>query len=276
MQDTVQTITRKSAFDKRVHEIDFARGFLIILVLLDHFLNRILLDFKPLGGGFTALSDFVSAFYWDTPLRYIVQPLALIAFCFISGISTGFSKNNWKRSLILVIATIILGLFSPVLGAFLGFAPIYFNVIGVLATCSLVYCFVQKRSWKVSLALFLFFLLVTLYVIIPIMSDVYVYPWSPYVINDSSYWRSVFIPILSKPAPTQSDYMPLFPYIVFFFLGVLVSMFYYKDKTSICPELKRDWERPICFIGRHSLWFYIFHQILFMPIFALISLLAKG
>lgn len=270
---------KPGAFEKRVHEIDFARGILMILVLFDHFLNRIMLDFRDLGGGFTSLANFVTNWYWDTPLRYIVQPLALISFCFVSGISTGFSKNYWKRSIILVIFAVLLGFLSPLVGAFLGFGPIYFNIIGVLAICSITYCFVQKRSWKIILAMTLFFMLITLCVVVPILSDMYVKPWWPYEYNENSIFMGMFNPLLFKPAAgaiTQSDYMPLFPYIVFFFVGVLVSTFFYKDKQSICPDLKRDWERPICFIGRHSLWFYIGHQIVLMPIFALIRFIVRG
>ena len=270
---------RQGAFEKRVHEIDFARGFLILLVLLDHFLNRIMLDFADLGGGWSALSNFVSTYYWNTPLRYIVQPLALAAFCLVSGISTAFTRNNWRRSFILVIFATILGFYSPIVGAIFGFGPIYFNVIGVLALSTLIYSFIQKRSYKVTIAFTLLFILFTLYVINPILSDIYVFPWSPYVYNESSIFIGVFNPILFKPHTgviSQSDYMPLFPYIVFFFAGVLISIFVYKDKKSHLPKLKNDFERPICFMGRHSLWFYLGHQFVMLPIFYLIRILVKG
>ena len=279
MNQEANKIKRVGAFEKRVHEIDFARGFLILLVLLDHFLNRILLDFQDLGGGFTFLSNLVADYYWNTPLRYIVQPLALASFCLVSGISTGFSKNNWKRSIMLLIVTVAIGFLSPRLGSLLNFGPIYFNVIGVLAVSSLIYCLVQDKSWKTLLGLALLFTLFTLYVVNPILSDIYPQAWNPYLYNENSIFIGIFNPLLYKPNPggiPQSDYMPLFPYIVFFFIGAIISKIYYKDKKSLIPHLRRDFERPICFMGRHSLWFYAGHQIVMIPIFALIRLIVKG
>jgi uncharacterized membrane protein len=68
------------------------------------------------------------------------------------------------------------------------------------------------------------------------------------------------------------DYLPLFPYVIFLFLGVIFSRRFYASKTSLVKK-KGEWERPICFLGRHTLLIYIAHEILFTIIFMLLDLI---
>ena len=85
------SITRKpGAFEKRIHEIDFARGILIALVIMDHLFNWFAQD----GTFDWAWADY----YWTCMGREVVRLVVLFLFVFISGISTAFSRNNWKRA----------------------------------------------------------------------------------------------------------------------------------------------------------------------------------
>ena len=269
------TVSRKKPFDTRVHEIDFVRGLLMMLVLLDHVLNRVMIHFKGWGPGFREIGLFVQNFYWNGALRNVVQPLCLIAFCLVSGLSTAFSKNNWKRNGLMIIVWALVLVFTCLFAPMMGFYPIYFNVIAVLAWSSLIYCFLQNKTWKSVLAYMLIFGLITFCVVIPIMDDLFIYPWNPWEINYSSQFADYFIPFLYKPVMfDQSDYMSLFPYICFFFLGALGATFIYKDKKSIVKK-KFEWERPFCFVGRHSLIFYLAHQVVMMPIFMILDSFMK-
>ena len=66
------------------------------------------------------------------------------------------------------------------------------------------------------------------------------------------------------------DYLPLFPYVIFLFLGVIFARFIYKDKSSVVTK-KGNWEKPICFLGRHTLLIYIAHEVIFTGLFMLIG-----
>ena len=91
-----------SAFEKRIHEIDFLRGLLMVLVVLDHLFN-LLMTYNGSWAGDAHTQPFytiyqIAHFYWTNPVRTGVRWLCLIGFCFVSGISCAFSKNNWKRA----------------------------------------------------------------------------------------------------------------------------------------------------------------------------------
>jgi uncharacterized membrane protein len=72
----------------------------------------------------------------------------------------------------------------------------------------------------------------------------------------------------------QGDHMPLFPYLGFFFLGAMVSkLTYAKDKKSYFKRY--NWERPICFVGRHTLLIYGTHVLIIFGILSLVGLFIK-
>ena len=91
----------KEAFDKRIHEIDLFRGFLIILVIFDHlmwFINFYL---------FHNSSQFLN-WYWTSELRLVVRQIVLYAFLFTCGISCHLSRNNKRRGFLLLILCILI------------------------------------------------------------------------------------------------------------------------------------------------------------------------
>ena len=282
-----QSITRKpSAFEKRIHEIDFLRGLLIMLVLMDHLfwcLRTYNLDwFYASGGAITSYSYdgivynetfsggnsfffwvyHVSNFYFGSLWREIVRYICLFLFCFLSGISTAFSKNNWARAgqMIGVYALIAVGSnllnASKILGE--GFGTIIdFNVIGVLAFSTLAYCFIQKRSWKALLAATLLFFLFWWYTL----------PW----LYDTPMGDARAPALWARYSDDFADWMPLFPYIIFYFMGTLFSYFLYVPTRKSLFKRRGNWERPFCFFGRHSLILYLAHQFVFTPIFMIIT-----
>lgn len=263
------SITRKpGAFEKRIHEIDFLRGFLIMLVLMDHLFwclqnyNGIWMDAHSNVAFFKVMYQIFN-FYWDSAAREVVRFFALFGFTFISGVSSAFSRNNWIRAgqMLLVAGLLAVGSnlldASHLLGDSQGSVRIDFNVIAVLAWSTLFYCFVQNKSWRIILVGVLVMFLLSVW-LIPDLYQIYtIKKWDAYV------------PALWEP-DGQADWMPLFPFIFFFFLGGFVSKFVYAEKKSII-KTKGNWERPFCFMGRHSLWIYLGHQVVMLPFFLLLN-----
>ena len=254
---------RLGVFEKRVHEIDFLRGVLIIIVLLDHILNNFMNHsyswYQITGANIWYNIYLATRWYWFCIPRQIIREICLFLFCFISGISCAFSKNNWKRACLMVAVFAVLQVVSNLLTSWniLGgaVATIDFNIIGVLAFSTLFYCFVQTKSWKgLTAACLLWFL------------------FSSYgmdILRTIPGTLQARVPSLVEPSFEVGDWMPLVPYIVFFFMGAIFSYFVYQDRKS---KLKRhEWERPICFVGRHTIWIYLGHQVFFIPLFLLIT-----
>ena len=255
---------RQGAFEKRVHEVDFLRGLLIIIVLIDHILNNFLLNTEEwyyiTNNPFWHEFYLAMRFYWDCLARQIIRQVCLIAFCTISGISCAFSRNNWKRAGEMILVFGVLAVGSNLLNAWgwLGdnvVTIIDFNVIGVLAFSTLFYCFVQNCSWKGILAATLCWFLFVTYG----MDTLRLIPGT----------LSARVPALVEPRFSTADWMPLVPYIFFFFLGALFSYFVYADRKSKLPRF--EVERPICFVGRYTLYIYLGHQAVFIPIFMIIT-----
>ena len=261
------SITRKlGAFEKRIHEIDLIRGLLIILVVMDHLFwcfKQFNYDWFNATG---QTNEFfhgmyvVFNFYWTSIARRIVRQVALFGFCFISGISSAFSRNNWVRAgeMILVFAIIAVGSNLLQVSGWFGdrVMRIDFNVIGVLAWSTLFYCFADKKTWRSILVGLLLSFLMCWYII----------PWlekTPLVHG--------YAPALWYPEVAQGDWMQLFPYCTFFFMGALFSYFIYAPTRQSLVKVRRNWERPFCFIGRHTLFIYCSHEILLTAIFMAIG-----
>ena len=274
MEETVKE-RKIGPFEKRIHEIDFIRGVLMCLVIMDHLFN-LLMSYNKIWMGseglqpFKALYEFFH-FYWTWPVREVIRYIALGSFCFVSGISCAFSRNNWKRAIQMVVLWAIIFIGSNLLqlayqksGLDLGIKScrIDFNIIGVLAFSTLIYCFFQKKNW------------IWLLVVAIIGTLIHIGVRICFLVNPN-FGKDLYLIWFYRPSEFvayQADWMPLFPYISFFFMGAMTSYFTYaKNRTSFFK--RHEWERPICFLGRHSLIVYATHFVLLMGIFALINLI---
>lgn len=279
--DPVNKIKRVGAFEKRVHEIDFLRGLFMIIVILDH----IFLRFWQLGLAVDGPENIlykIFSFYWYSDARSVIRPMVLFSFTFISGISCAFSKSNKKRAALMLIVYSLVLIFTNIMQIMVGGGMrIDFNVIGVLAFSTLFYCLVENRSWKTLASFSLIAVFMTAYFIpflttFPTLVHKMYVPmlWNPSYLRsawDSSLNSFVFIEEgFVTMGISQGDHMPLFPYIGFFFMGALISRFIYKERKSIFKH-RFEFERPICFVGRHALWFYLGHQVFLFPVFTLLE-----
>lgn len=281
MDDTV----KRDPFRTRIHEIDFFRGVLICLVVMDHIFNLTMsYSYGWCGGDSaiiagTAVEPFytmyrVASFYWYNTARHIVRWFCLCSFCFLSGISCAFSRNNWKRAGQMITLWFIIMVFSNILQSLVDYSHIDlsidalrvdFNVIGVLAWSTLIYCFVQDKPWGWLLAFCIAGML--LHPVCVLLS------WTPWGKDPNTYAVPFLEPEWYGPH-RQADFMPLFPYLGFFFAGALVSKFTYSvNKKSYFKQF--EWERPFCFAGRHSLQIYILHFAVLIGIFSLIGVFIK-
>lgn len=270
----------KATFEQRIHEIDLIRGLLMILVILDHFL----LTFRSfcgqwnttLGGNVETLKNIFDFFTWyyNSVVRNVIRYTVLFGFTFVSGISCAFSKNNWKRAGIMITVWMAVALctnmFSGIADAthtFGTFRPkIDFNVLGVLGWSILIYCFFQNKNWKWFLVIGSIF--IALHPLVQWASTLDAFQYDP---ANGKYF---FFPMLFRPYEGW-DWMPLVPYIGFFFFGAAVgNVTYAIEKRSYFK--RHEWERPFCFIGRHSIFFYGGHVVILYGVFYLITLFVRA
>lgn len=96
---------------KRIFEIDFLRGIVILGMFIDHTIYNfsdkgmfnLVFDFHGYTGALGwvgALNQFCTYFY-DTPARIAIRFLGILLLFFLTGVSSAFSKNNIKRGLMI-------------------------------------------------------------------------------------------------------------------------------------------------------------------------------
>ena len=248
-----------SKFESRIHEIDLLRGFLIFLVVFDHlmwFINYYCFHYS---------SGFLT-WYWTSNLRLVVRQIVLMLFMFTCGLSCHLSRNNTKRGMMLLGLALFITLGTHILqltGLFGSRVVIIdINILGVIALSILLYALCQKLSTKNLF--YVVGILLLFYVMITLTMNHY---------DDGTYnplTSILYCPFNPIKKGYVGDYLPLFPYVIFLFLGVIFARFIYKDKSSVVTK-KGNWEKPICFLGRHTLLIYIAHEVIFTGLFMLIG-----
>lgn len=100
--------------DKRIWEIDFLRGILIIGMVIDHFMFFLgmfstLYPEGSLPMWLINTSSFANA-YWTNEVKIVIRFIGVTLFFLLTGISSKFSKSNLKRSVICMGFGVLLAL----------------------------------------------------------------------------------------------------------------------------------------------------------------------
>ncbi len=285
--------------NKRIIELDILRGILVVFMLFDHLFYDFAYIFTtsfniPRG---SALYEFFSQFvlFNESEPRIIIRFIIVSLFFFTCGISTAFSRSNFKRGVIVLGAAVLLGVGSYVFSVLTdSYYTIFFGAVACLGLSILIYSLfhyivVQKlkldQEWK-----FLSLSFGMICLAIGCLFDVFNVTRLPeYVILN---WET-FIGVMTGEFTYGADWMPLFPYLGFLFIGSFCAQVLYPNKQSLIKfELKlpsRDqahyipnicWYYPVlyikktfAFVGRHALWFYVLHQVVYILVGGSILLL---
>ncbi|MFA5283332.1 MAG: heparan-alpha-glucosaminide N-acetyltransferase domain-containing protein [Bacilli bacterium] len=287
-KDALSIKSNKSISAKlpRIWEIDFLRGFLILLMVIDHFIYDWAYVVPNFFGFLGVRPSWVlslchdAQIYWNDPYRIAARYAILCLFFLISGISCFFSKNNLKRGLIVLgvgsLIAILSFIFSlvdqdPTDIMFFGAISCFgFSILGYFFFSWLIKkIFRDDRYWK-------WFALGLGLAIVFIGFCIGGIGYCPDVANLS--WDNWYLIILGV-RKYGADCLGLFPMMGFMFLGGFLGELLYSQKMR---ERRVRFDKranaitfPISFIGRHSMWVYLLHQIILIAIIGAI-LLSNG
>ena len=232
---------------KRIWELDFIRGFCILLMIMDHAFY----DLAYLFGQKWALAFF------NWPVRSIGWWIAVFCFVTISGISSTLSRSNSVRGLQLAAVALVLslatGLMDRLAGQTDGFI-VRFGILHMLAACMLIYAVMKNKSIGFRAAISFCAIAAGIYFVN--------YPLNVGALSESAPFLKVLGALVkSRGAFYSADYFPLLPWLGFFIFGSILGQILYGKKVSLNPlERQRAVVDTICFIGRYSLVFYVLHQ----------------
>lgn len=267
---------------KRIWEIDFLRGLTILIIVIDHTFMMLSYYFIPAwyGNIITATTagerfcKFAQTLFFSDGREYLRLVFLIILFA-ICGISCSFSKNNLLRtfklamvSLAITIATYIAEYKCGVNGCFTTFGPLHF-----LTLCLFIWSFIclitnNKPLLRLPISFTLSVTILLIYHLCPASTSTpsWLYFMLPRVTAAGKY--ILFYPISLSPG----DIMPFIPWAAFFFYGTLIAPFMYPEKKTLLPRLDRAWNKPLCFLGRHSLIIYLLQTLVVGSILLIVSI----
>lgn len=280
----------------RIWELDFIRGFAIIMVVFDHaFFDFAYLfsGWRESGNAFLTFLNEIGMQYMNGETREFWRPAFLFLFFSVSGICTAMSRNNILRSLKLWAAACAISLVTKLADVITGENVfVLFGVIHCLAIINLIYALGEalvskllltigkKRGKEISERL-RYVIKSVLCLIIVVVCFVINNKYNVKIseINDYSLWNKIDSDIAGmffyQTKWQTADYFPIFPYIIFFFIGAALSIIY-RNKKSLLPQLDGIWHNIFTVAGRHSLGIYVGGQVVVIVVGAILSLIITG
>lgn len=267
---------------RRIWELDFLRGFAIILMCIDHFMYDLAYVFsdvwKAKGGAAAAIARFACHWWnheghWIGRTRDIVQIVALCVFFGLCGGSTIFSRDNLSRAMktFLAAAVITIGTYlASVIGIVQEEDIITFGVLHMLSFATLivaaVYALSRLAKGRGDLVFFIASAALTGLIFL-----------ANYLIGRADVQPSRWLMFLHESFAdidwTGGDYFPLLPYLGYAFGGAAAVTLLYGGGRSLLPKCDGVWNKPFRFVGRHTLVVVIVHQVINMSLLALVTAL---
>ncbi|MEG1394890.1 MAG: heparan-alpha-glucosaminide N-acetyltransferase domain-containing protein [Clostridia bacterium] len=265
---------------QRIWELDFLRGICVLLMIFDHVMYDLAYVFGPAwaatGSDFLAQLWAHSKAYFETNLRDFVQPLVVIIFAFLCGISCSFSRNNLKRGLQVGICAALITLVTTLMDM-----PIRFGILHMFCVAILLWWLInlccRNKKWLtagVCLAVGVTIVLINYFLMQEYNAFNLANPRNlgeKFVDTNTWAWVGEFL--YGNPyAEFSADYQPIFPTVGYMLIGSSLAPLLYAKKRSLLPWLgKYDWYKPFSLWGKIALPVYVLHQVVVAVILALIS-----
>ncbi len=285
---------------ERIFEIDLLRCLPIFVVMLYHLcydfslIPTIVSNYQEVIWNYPNLDSFLNFAYQtanSSIILDVIAPLVGSIFLFISGISTVFSKNNVKRGFLLLCGSLLVSLTTWLIDFILqqfGSADdvfIGFGILHVMAVSILLYGifeWIVHRLFHKEIPSIIMLIVGTLILFmgITLRNGVIIggkeviwpldYSYGDPLTQVNHFSYTVFFDSAIGRIGNVVDWWPILPYSGVIYIGMAFGKVLYKDKKSLVPKLNLKVFKPLCFIGRHTIYFYLLHQPIFILILAIV------
>ncbi len=254
---------------KRVKELDLLRGAAVLLMIVDHFFFDLWGFLPGIFETYPKALDTLGRSYWNWGVRTVVRPVVLFVFFSLTGICCSFSHSNLARGGKLFAVAMALTGGTYVVGALTGNPDL-------TIACGVLHC--------ISIALLL----------VGLCEKIRMNKWVYLALGLALWGFGLTVDWVVRPELVHYGEEPLFSLLVrsFFgfaqcgsdsfsfpqvcgqiFVGVFFGKQFYPERKSLLKSPYRN--HPLTFLGRHSLWIYLAHQLL-LPVLTAGVLLAMG
>jgi uncharacterized membrane protein len=241
----------------RYHSLDELRGFMVLCMVFFHGFY--------LGGFAFGIEFLADIYFFFEPL----EPIFAAGFIFICGLCTNFSRFPLKRGVLALIAAFAVTAVTLIMTFFGVNEPIYFGILHLLGVCLVLSAMLKKVLEKtgspiIPSALFILFLLS------------YNLPEGYFGIGNLTvevpntvYELGFLFPLGFPPRYfSTGDYFPMIPWAIVFFCG---ATFGKTIKRKLPDFFEKSRIKPLSFMGRNALVFYLVHQPVWYGIFYLLQ-----
>lgn len=255
---------------KRIWELDFLRGFAIIMMVFDH----LMYDFSQMDGFFRNFYtvdipvfnwlEEIAEKYWMAEIRTVGHFLFIAVFLIVSGISFTFSTSNLKRSVKLFIVASLITVVTLVINEISSFdVVIIFGIIHMFALATfLTYLF--RKIWDNDI------FILALGTAIIIYGFTFNF-WDFHYVADLSFKNIIGIIIGTRAY--GADSFGIVPYTGIIMIGTVIGNVFYKNKVSLLPQVKISQHNLIMVAGKNSLIVFVTHQFVLFGMIYLIGLI---
>ncbi|MBI9008776.1 MAG: DUF1624 domain-containing protein [Tenericutes bacterium] len=253
---------------KRIWELDFLRGFAILMMVFDHLmydlghLDNYFSNFIALDLGFFNWLNNLAESYWISDLRFFGHFFFVSLFLIISGISYTFSKSNLSRSLKLLIVAVLISVVTLAIQYFTGLRMfIIFGVIHMYALSTFL-TYVFRKIWNNEV----FILVIGMSII---FLGLVIKFWELHYV--ASITLADIPGIVFGTKAYGADYFGLVPYLGIIMVGTVIGNAFYKNKVTIIPQSKIT-DKNICIkAGKYSLQIFLLHQLVLFAIIFIVG-----
>ena len=272
----IQVEFEEKSPSQRVWEVDFLRGFLLLFVVFDHLMFNVWCFCSSSKTAFFRWLYGVAINYYNPDatlgaLNNLFHNGFVMAFVFLSGVSSNFTSSNLNRAVKLSCFAFLLTAVTSALTQLIYYPmDIVFNVIHVLAVCVFIWCGLSnliKRAggrWKT---------VVVVVVSVVACAIAFVgYYFNAFPASEG-FWV-VLVNSVNSAKFSPGDYLPLLPALSWFIAGALIGGRLYPSRQSLL-KFESKILKPLCWCGKNSLYFYLGSQAVMFVFFYLFSQLLK-
>ncbi len=240
---------------RRVGILDDIRGLCVVLMV-----------------GYHALYDLVDIFGLDVPMfrwgvTSFARTLVAATFMFIAGITCRFSRSNWKRGGLTLLAALALTVGTLLV---MPSQQIWFGILHFMGSAMLLFALLDPLLSRVSTGLGVGLCAGLFLLFYGVEWGVLGFPglWE-IALPQRLYTIGGLFPLgFCAPGFFSADYYPLLPWIFVFLAGSYVGIPLRDSRApSWCYPTR---SRALTWVGRHAILIYLLHQPILFVCFQLL------